>query len=95
MIVVVATMRALTGRERELREVLEGLIPVTRAEAGCIQYDMHVADNDPASFLFYERWESHAALDAHLMTPHMGQAMVRAGEILDGPVSIVRYSLAS
>lgn len=91
MIVVVATVRAKEGLEADLRTLLVGLVPVTREEHGCIQYDLHVAEDDPASFLFYERWTDVDALQAHLSSPHIGAAFAAAAELCDGVPTIVRY----
>jgi quinol monooxygenase YgiN len=38
---------------------------------------------DPATFFFYENWESAAHLDAHLATPHLVQFAGVAGDLLD------------
>ena len=93
MIVVVATFRAREGREQELRTTLEGLVPVTREERGSIQYDLHVAEEDPASLLFYERWESDEALQEHLSSPHVGAVFAIVGELCVDAPRIDRYSL--
>src|SRR4051794_3237625 len=71
MIVVVARLQAKPGHEAEVEEILRGLIPLTRAEAGCLSYHLHVQEGDPTSFLFFEQWESDEALNTHLTTPHI------------------------
>lgn len=42
----------------------------SRAEAGCIQYTVSRALDDPAIFFLYEEWADQAALDDHYKTPH-------------------------
>jgi autoinducer 2-degrading protein len=42
----------------------------SRAEAGCLQFDVSVAKDDPGHFILYEKFESEAALDSHRETPH-------------------------
>jgi quinol monooxygenase YgiN len=51
-----------------------------------------VAEDDPAAFLFYERWDDDAALQEHLSSPHIGAVFALVGELCDGPPSIVRYT---
>ena len=58
---------------------LEKLIPVTRAEAGCIQYDLHRDNENPAHFLFYENWESRELWQTHMNAPHLA-AYLKATE---------------
>lgn len=78
---VIATFKARPGKEAELRAALTGLLSPTRKEAGCINYDVHVATDDPAKFLFHENWTSQAALDAHLQSPHIKALLPRVDEL--------------
>jgi len=68
---VVATLKAKPGCERELLAMLEGLLDPTRAEQGCINYDLHRSDDEPNTFLFHETWESRSHWEAHMNTPHL------------------------
>lgn len=54
---------------------LEKLIPITRAEAGCLQYDLHQDNENPAYFMFYENWESRELWQTHMNAPHMAAYM--------------------
>ncbi|MEO0533385.1 MAG: putative quinol monooxygenase [Cyanobacteria bacterium P01_A01_bin.123] len=54
---------------------LEKLVPITRAEAGCLQYDLHQDNENPAYFLFYENWESRELWQTHMNAPHMAAYM--------------------
>jgi quinol monooxygenase YgiN len=47
----------------------EKLIPITRAEEGCIQYDLHQDNEEPAHFLFYENWASRELWQIHMNSP--------------------------
>ncbi|NER80276.1 MAG: antibiotic biosynthesis monooxygenase [Leptolyngbya sp. SIO1D8] len=58
---------------------LEKLIPITRAEAGCMQYDLHQDNENPAYFMFYENWESRELWQTHMNSPHLA-AYVAATE---------------
>lgn len=62
-----------------VRAELEKLIPTTRAEAGCIQYDLHQDNENPAYFMFYENWESRELWQTHMNAPHL-TAYVEATE---------------
>jgi quinol monooxygenase YgiN len=69
------------------------LLSPTRAEAGCVNYDLHQSQTDPALFVFYENWTSEAHLDAHSKSPHIQSFRKVAGEILEGPVEITKWQL--
>ena len=68
---IVAKITARPGREALVRAELEKLVPITRAEAGCLQYDLHVDTGAPGVFLFFENWESRELWQAHMNAPHL------------------------
>lgn len=80
-ITVVATFAAKPGKKTELRKLLLGLIEPTRKEAGCLNYDLHISQDDPAQFLFHENWTGKKLLDAHLKSKHMAAALPKIGDL--------------
>lgn len=61
---------------------LEKLIEITLAEEGCIQYDLHRNNDNPAHFMFYENWESRELWQKHMNNQHLKDYM----EATDGAV---------
>jgi len=90
---VVAHIRAKAGKEEEMKKMLLGLIEPTRKEAGCRQYELYQNKQDAADLTFVEEWESDAALDAHLQTPHLQEALVHVPVLASVPPDIRRYRL--
>jgi quinol monooxygenase YgiN len=90
-VTVVATLKARPGQEETLRQELLALIPATRAEAGCLNYDLHRATDNPALFLFHENWTSKADLDAHLAKPHLQNFLAKAADLLAEEPNITRW----
>lgn len=80
MIVVLATIELHPGKREDFLAEFRKIVPAVRAEAGCIEYfpaTDHVT-NLPAQgparpdvVVVIEKWESIAALEAHLIAPHM------------------------
>jgi len=68
---VLANIHAHPDKIDLVRAELEKLIPLTRAEEGCMQYDLHQDNADPAHFLFYENWESRELWQVHMSAPHL------------------------
>jgi quinol monooxygenase YgiN len=68
---IVAHIHAEPGREDLVRAELERLIPITRAERGCLLYDLHLDREDPRHFMFYETWESRELWQDHMNAPHL------------------------
>ena len=86
---VFAEFYAKAGREKELREMLLGLIGPTRKEKGYVQYDLHVDNENPAHFFFFETWTSKEHLDAHLAAPHLTAFGAKADNLLAQPRRVV------
>lgn len=80
---IVANIRANPGRIDLVQAELEKLIAPTRAEEGCVQYDLHRDNDDPAHFMFYETWESRALWQTHMNAPHLAAYM----QATDGAVA--------
>lgn len=68
---IVARITAHPGKETLVRAELEKLVPITRAEDGCLQYDLHVDTSNPGVFLFYENWQSRDLWQTHMNAPHL------------------------
>ncbi|KAA9009897.1 putative quinol monooxygenase [Histidinibacterium aquaticum] len=68
---IVADIHAEPGRADRLLERLQMLVAPTRAEAGCLAYDLHRDDTDPDHFLFYETWETREHWLAHMESDHI------------------------
>lgn len=68
---IVANIHAKPEKIDLVKAELEKLIPTTRAENGCIQYDLHQDNENPAHFMFYENWESRDLWQTHMNAPHL------------------------
>ena len=68
---IVANIHAHPDRIDLVKAELEKLIPITRDEAGCIQYDLHQDNADPTHFMFFENWDSRELWQAHMKAPHL------------------------
>ncbi|MGI9155182.1 MAG: putative quinol monooxygenase [Marmoricola sp.] len=85
---VVATIPAKSGSEDVIREALSGLVTATREEEGCVSYHLYESSAAPGTFVTIEVWRSQDDLDAHLKSPHLGEAFAAAGDHLGGEVAI-------
>ena len=92
---VLARVRARPGKEAEVRRLLRALVAPSRAEAGCLNYDLHQSAADPAEFMFYENWTSRAALDAHAASPHLREFGALGAGLLAAPVEITFWQMLS
>ncbi|MCO4847542.1 MAG: antibiotic biosynthesis monooxygenase [Yoonia sp.] len=65
-----------------LRPLFDALIVATRAEAGCIRYDLHHDNQDPSQFLFYETWESRDLWQDHMEVTHVKTFQKAAADLI-------------
>jgi quinol monooxygenase YgiN len=96
MIVLVASLKAKAGKEKQLEEVLKKMIPNVQTEKGCTKYTLHRSKADAGAFMFYEEYVDQAALDLHNGTPWFKQL----GKDLDGllasdPVAVFWENIAA
>jgi quinol monooxygenase YgiN len=80
---LVASLTAKSGREAELKQVLLDLRGPSRADDGCLQYDLHADRENPRHFLFFEAWRDEKSWRAHMETPHLKDFNARSGDLLE------------
>ncbi len=68
---IVASIVAKPDSIELVKTELLKLIDITRAEQGCLKYDLHQDNNNPAQFIFYENWTSLEHLQTHLASQHI------------------------
>ncbi|MEL6256356.1 MAG: putative quinol monooxygenase [Bacteroidota bacterium] len=71
MLSVVAECYVKKGFAQELKAEMIKLLEPTRAEEGCINYDLHQDQEDENHFIFYENWESADHLAKHAKSAHI------------------------
>lgn len=69
-VTLVVLLRARTGHEPFLEAELRALVPPTRKEDGCLQYDLHRAADGTGAFFLHEVWETREHHTAHTKTDH-------------------------
>lgn len=104
MIHVLATVELKSGTRDKFLAELKRIVPLVRAEAGCVEYSPAVDAETTLStqgevrndvVVIVERWEGMEALEAHLIAPHMleyrtkvREFVVRVGLQILEPVSL-------
>jgi quinol monooxygenase YgiN len=71
MIAVTCQITAKEGQELALKNAFMAQIIACTHHAGLVLYSVHQNTAHAGSFIFYEQWESRAALDAHLASPEL------------------------
>jgi len=90
-LVVIAYLTAKPGKEAEARKNIQALLAPTRAEKGCIVYELHEMHGEPGKFVFYEVWKSAEHLNAHAKSKHLKALRNISPDFLDGPVDLTMW----
>ncbi|WP_299986091.1 putative quinol monooxygenase [uncultured Ruegeria sp.] len=72
---IVANIKANPDKIDLVKAELIKLIDITRSENGCINYDLHQDNENPAHFVFFENWESRELWQTHMGAPHLAAYM--------------------
>lgn len=72
---IVAKILAKEEKRELVKTELLKLIEITRAEEGCINYDLHQDNENENLFLFYENWTSRELWQTHMNNNHLAEYM--------------------
>ena len=92
-VTLLVQLKAKMGMGERLEQAAIKLIPLTRAEAGCIEYNFHVNSQEIDSFLFYENWVDQEALNKHLEMPYLLQFKTLLDEVLREPAEFTFWKI--
>ena len=93
MIFVLATIELAEGRRDDFLAAFQQVVPLVRAEEGCLEYGPAVdavtdiekqAPLRDNTVVVVEKWESLEALNAHLVAPHMGSYREQVKDLVTG-----------
>jgi quinol monooxygenase YgiN len=64
------TFIAKEGSEAKMKELLSAMVVPSKAEEGCLFYEIVQYENNRRKFMAIETWENEAALDGHKASKH-------------------------
>ena len=64
------TFIAKEGCEDKMKELLSAMVVPSKAEDGCIFYEIFQYEGNRRKFMAYESWRDEAALDGHKASAH-------------------------
>ena len=75
----------------EVRRILLSLIDSSRAESGCLKYELLQNADDPTDFTFVETFASEDALKEHAAAPYIAGLGPRLKDLIARPSEVSRY----
>jgi len=86
---VVAQIKAKLGQESHVRQELLSLVAPSRKDAGCLNYDLHQALDNPVLFLLHENCTTEAHLEQHLQKKDVKAALAKVAQLAAEPPQIM------
>lgn len=85
-VTVIARAKAQKGRESDVERALQSAAEESRAEGGCVSYN--VLRGDDGVFMTVERWAARSDFDQHLSAAHVQKLLHLVVPMLEGPPDI-------
>ncbi|MBW4056235.1 MAG: antibiotic biosynthesis monooxygenase [Proteobacteria bacterium] len=85
-LIVVAKVLAKKDFIDAVKTELLKLIEPTRKEDGCIEYNLHQDNENPAVFVFCETWKCSACLEKHMNSEHFKNYVTTVATMIEEKV---------
>jgi len=92
---LIAFLYAKPDKRDELFKILQSFVKPTRDEPGCVDYHLHVSNDDPNLFIFYENWRTRKELKEHQQTAVLNSFWPRRHDFLQKDVEIKSLTMLS
>ena len=95
MIIVTARVPVHAEKIDGALNLVQTLTTASLAEPGCLSYRFYRDLLEPNIIFVFEEWESEAALDAHLGSPHMTLFRLQMPRFIAGELVTQIYTVSS
>ena len=89
-VTIFATFQPKAGLYREALSVLRDVLGPTRAEPGCLRFDLFAAEDRSTTLHLYEIFVNAAAIDEHRRTQHYQIYRASIEPLLEAPPHAIR-----
>jgi len=89
--IVTIGFRAKPGKASDLERELRNRVPISRTEAGTLDYRLYRSTSDDHRFFIFSRYTSEKTFDIHLYQPYSLSMMAEFEELLADPPRVETY----
>jgi quinol monooxygenase YgiN len=89
--IVTIGYRARPGKAAMLEKLLRDRVPISRTEAGNMDYRLYRSTGDENVFFLFMRYTSEKAFDIHMYQPYTISLLAHLEEVLEGPPRVETY----
>ncbi|GAA2967135.1 putative quinol monooxygenase [Streptomyces enissocaesilis] len=83
-VMIIAESNAIEGKADQVRSLIQSVVERTRAEDGCLRYELLHDLDDDHHIILIEEWRDQASLDAHLASEHLSSLFQEMMPLLAG-----------
>jgi len=89
--IVTIGFRAKPGQAADLERELRNRVPISRTEAGNLDYRLYRSTTDENLFFLFSRYASEKSFDIHLYQPYTLSMLAEYEDLLAGPPKVETY----
>lgn len=86
----IVRFETVTGKETAFRDALLQVLPLSRAEPGCLNIHAYESVHEPTQFGVHSEWVDEAAFERHVGMPHTMRFVEAAEKLLTQPIQGLR-----
>ncbi|WP_104403071.1 putative quinol monooxygenase [Vibrio penaeicida] len=92
MIHLLACFKAKPGKETELQQMLSAMVEPTKAEPGCLRYELFEDNGEEGHFIFNECFVDQSAFEEHQATAHFAHLIENVNDLISEEIKIITLS---
>jgi len=89
--IVTIGFKAKPGRASDLERELRNRVPISRTEAGILDYRLYRSTHNDHIFFLFSRYASEKSFDIHLYQPYTLSMMAEFEDLLADPPRVETY----
>jgi quinol monooxygenase YgiN len=85
------TIKAKSGKEKDLEAAFAPCIAATKKEPGCLAYELNRDPDQPSTYVMFEKFKNVAALATHLKAEHTTKLLKALEPLTEGRIQAKVY----
>ena len=93
MIIVKGSIPVKAERRDEAVALVQALAEASRAEQGCLSYEVYLRADAPETIVIWQQWDSLDALEDHFASDHVDHFLDAIPDLIEGEVTSAQFDV--
>jgi quinol monooxygenase YgiN len=93
MIIVKGSIPVKSERRQEAVALIQALAEASRAEMGCLAYEVYIQADCPETIVIWQQWDSLDALEDHFASDHVDCFLDAIPDLIEGEVTSAQFDV--